>query len=174
MKKVCAMVCVLVFLILGSACAKSNTTEGTSNLLPTAGREDDNVMQSNCLVYVNGIDITSKSKITWCHEDNYAVLPFTIILEELGAKVEWINDAKVIIVLSEKQYILDTVQHTLVEEGKTMNMIEPPPGTLHFPYYQCADGEFFIDSDCAKYFLHSIGATVAVDYKALIININSV
>ncbi len=94
-------------------------------------------------------------------------------MRELGAKTEWQSKTTVKITFDEKDYFLDTEKGSLVEAGKTFNVLTVAPGSKHGTFYQVVGDEFVIDSDSAELLLVNImGAKISIDYDERIVNIS--
>lgn len=134
---------------------------------------DDNMDAAYKLV-VKGKEIAVSNHIKLNYEHQYAELPLTAIMKELGARVEWQSKTTAKITFNGKDFILDTTKGSLVEMGKTFNVLVVAPGSKHGTFYRVVNNEFIIDSDSAKLLLINImGVKISVDYDYRIVNINT-
>ncbi len=97
--------------------------------------------ESNCRLVVNGKDITSENYVMLTQDDVY--LPFTAILEALGAELLWQSDTTAKISFDGKKYLLTTTDCSLIEEGGDFNFLLIPPGGIH--RYWTIENEFIVD-----------------------------
>ena len=98
-------------------------------------------IEANCRLVVNGEDITSGNYVMITQDDVY--LPFTAILEALGAEVLWQSDTTAKISYDGKKYLLTTTDCSLIEEGGDFNFLLIPPGGIH--RYWTIENEFVVD-----------------------------
>jgi hypothetical protein len=156
-----------------STTASSNPIDGGSTASPTTNNTgDDKNMDNNCKLIVKGKDITSGNHVSLNYENRYAELPLTVVMKELGAKVEWQGQTTAKITFGGKDYTLDTIKGTLVEVGGTFNVLMVAPGTTHGIFYQVIGEEFIIDSDSAKMLIiNMMGAKISIDYDKKIVSI---
>ena len=141
-------------------------SEKTTNL----GEEN---IDNTCKLIVKGKEMAATHHIQLNYEYRYAELPLTVIMRELGAKTEWQSKTTVKITFDEKDYFLDTEKGSLVEAGKTFNILTVAPGSKHGTFYQVVGDEFVIDSDSAVLLLVNImGAKISIDYDERIVNIS--
>ena len=117
-------------------------------------------------------EIATESKIELNYELRYAELPLIAIIKELGAKVEWQSKTIAKATIQERNYFLDTVKGTLVEEGNGFNLLTVAPGSKHGAVYRASGDEFIVDSDTAKLLLvNKMGAKININYEDKIVSI---
>lgn len=104
-------------------------------------------MKSSLLV--NGKEITNENVII----HNEYVAPFLKVLNSLGADIKWLGNNNVKITLHDKKYILNFDDLTLIEEGKTANLLVIPPEI----YYHFTLDDILIDSRTLLDILGRIG-----------------
>ncbi len=173
---------ILICIILLSFVSCSNTTsvKSPTNAVPASSTNqttldtgDDEVID-NCTLIVNGKDITKGNYARINHTKHYSEIPFTAVIQELGAKVEWENDTKATITFDENKYLLDITEGTLVKkwDSHKLNLITPAPGQNHERVSKVVGNELIVDDSSSLYFFFVImRATVKVDYDKNIINI---
>lgn len=175
--------CIILCIAAGCTENKSSTlptdnsfmtpaTDGASTTSPTqsaitTNRGDDEV--NDCKLMVNGKDITSGNYVKL--NEYYADLPFTEVMEALGAKVEWQNKTTAKITYVGQDYILDTTKCSLIEVGGTFNIISTPPGSTR--HYQVVGDEFILDNVTMKGAFQLMGTSIKINinYDDKIVNI---
>lgn len=115
----------------------------------------------NCRLKVNGNDIINSKNIKLYN--NYADLPFTLICDALGAKVDWENEIFVKIILNGKTYELDAVNCRLCRKNDGNDLFDLISGDS--PYYKyLSGGEFYADSNTVECVLHDMGENVEISF----------
>ncbi len=150
--------------------SSTSTTQKTTEYIG-----DDNV-SDNCTLIINGKDITNGNYVRINHAKHYAEIPFTTVIQELGAKVEWKDDSKAVVKYDGRKYILNTNEGTLVEkwDKHKLNQIMPAGGQQHKVVCKVVDNELIVDSNSSRYFIFVVmGANMKVDYNKNAVNIES-
>lgn len=128
---------------------------------PTTSTED-NTMNNNCTLVVNGRDITDGVYV-YLNTDNYDVeIPLTAVMKELGANVEWKDEHTVAIEHNGDEVVID-----ITEEAFGIPL---PPGATHYAR-NIVDGEIIIDSTSVNGLIRWMGAYVRIDYENRIVEI---
>ncbi len=113
------------------------------------------------VLLVNGKDIAPEYYVNFDKIKNYTLLPFTAILEELGATTQWQTDTTAIITLNGVKYNLDAEKCTLKADGSDVNLLvaleneEELPGDI--PMFTIYDGEFVLDNYTTQGALKALG-----------------
>ena len=107
------------------------------------------------VLVVNGIRTTQVETKLY---KTYAVVPLVEVLKALDLPVE--GDAeKVTVSISNKTFVLNVTEARFSEEGKTSNLLQPPPGIR--TYYCCAEnGDVFLDTVTLKNALFLAGLNI--------------
>ena len=143
-----------------------------AHLEATSSSEGNNNTDGKCRLVVRGKDITTGNYVQLNTEYRYAELPFTAVMEGLGANVTWESDTIATIAIEGRNYILDMAKGTLVEEGGTFNIFVVSPGSRHSTSYQVIGNEFVIDSDSVTMLLNGrIGVRVIIDFEKELVEI---
>ena len=91
----------------------------------------------------------------------YVLLPFTAIMAQLGADVQWNSNQIAQIRCNGKTYTLNTQAVSLIEVGTDLNCIIPTPGDkLHA---QAMDKELMLDHSTVKTVALMLGIPIIVD-----------
>lgn len=91
----------------------------------------------------------------------YVLLPFTAIMTQLGADVQWNSNQIAQIRCNGKTYTLNTQAVSLIEVGTDLNCIIPTPGDkLHA---QAMDKELMLDHSTVKTVALMLGIPIIVD-----------
>ena len=91
-------------------------------------------------------------------------------MKTLGAKVEWNGDKTSIqIECNNKEYILNTTNHTLIERGNNNLIIAPIAGGQTI--FKIIGNELVIDDNSMSQYVKLMGAKINIDYEKSIINI---
>jgi hypothetical protein len=114
--------CTANFLTDNISSASSTQSENTTDRANSIGGND-------CRLIVNGKDITAGNYVVLNQED--AELPFTAIMKELGAKIDWKNKTQGLMFFNHKIYILDTENCSLLDKEKGWDCLLTPPGGFH-------------------------------------------
>ena len=122
------------------------------------------------ILLVNGKDIAPEYYVNFDAIKNYTLLPFTAILEELGATVKWQTDTTAVITLNGVKYNLDAEKCTLKEDGTEHNLLvaleneEALP--IDIPMFKTYNGEFILDNYTTQGALKALGFNhkVTVNY----------
>ena len=117
---------------------------------------------------VNGVALAEPVKIYAGTKDYSpeAVVPLIAVLKSLGAEIAWRDDRIADITIEEKQYVFDLEEFSLVEEGKTLNLISVPPGGSYI--YETGEKELFLSAGTmsAAFHLMELPVVSHVDYEA--------
>lgn len=124
----------------------------------TTNTAKNSTTRNNSFV-VNGKQKASDNVIF--HED-YVELPLTEVLDGFGAIVEWIDNNTANITYLDKVYVLSLQDMSLIEKGKTWNLLDCPPGSTH---YHCnVNGkEVFLDNYTIKVVMYLMGKYINVN-----------
>lgn len=138
---ICLLLCIILYTIAGCTNNVSSTLPIDDASTPSATQSEtttyveNDKMNNYCTLMVNGNDITAGNHVRLNYEHRYAELPLTVVVKELGAKVEWEDKTKAKITFGGKDYILDTTKGSLVESGSTFNVLMVAPGSNHSVFY---------------------------------------
>lgn len=102
-------------------------------------------------------------KITDLFSDEYyysAKLPLTEVLISLGMTVEWVTDNTANLTYEGKEYVLNLANVSLIEKGKTFNLLLPAPGDHRF--HTVLNRELLLDTNTIRNALHEIGVKIHV------------
>lgn len=168
MKQIFLCGLIIILCVVISSCNSCPTTTTSNN---NSSSKENQEMNNEFKLYVNGSDISSENYVFINCQEKYAKLPLISIIRSLGCEVKWYNNNKVTIGLGDDIYTLNPTKKTLKKKGDNFNIIALPPGTNHKGYYQIYKNEFIIDSDSMRYFINLLGAKIDIDYNAGIINI---
>ena len=136
-------------------------TEAYSSIIRTQEPVKDDEM--NCILLIDGKDITKGNYVKINHDVWNAELPLLAILNELGAEVSWVCENVVKIKFVDKTLEIDVAE---VNFG-----ISLPPGTKN-GIRKFIDKEVILDDSSARVVLsHFAGASVRVDFDKSIIYI---
>lgn len=95
----------------------------------------------------------------------YALIPLTAVIKELGADVEWMSDTVARIRWNDKMYTLNTLEVSLLEDGRDLNLIIPTPGgRVHSQAIGC---ELLLDDVSVKTVALMLGTTIKVNVDYL-------
>lgn len=124
---------------------------------------------------INGVALNNPVKIL-AGDKNHAdgaELPLIEVLECLGAEVIWHNNFIADIIVKEKHYVFNMEEISLVEDGKTFNLLEAPPGGTSC--YKVMDKELLLSDNimASAFYLMDIRVIVHVDYKAATVTISN-
>lgn len=120
---------------------------------------------NNCKLIVNGKDITDKVYVMIDSKTESDEVPFTSIVKELGATVEWKNENVVSIEYDGIVVDIDTSKEWFGEPC--------PPGTPKCTR-RVVNGELIFDSDSIRGYLKNwFNASITVDYDQAIITVES-
>jgi len=108
---------------------------------------------------INGVEIAQENVMIY---SNYAELPLTKVMENLGMKVDWVDSDTAEITYEDKKYILTLSKVLLVEVGDkdNFNFIMPPPGGHQT--YTVLEQELLLDSGTIKSAMFLMGRDVAI------------
>ena len=123
-------------------------------------------------LFVNGKEVTVKNPIKIYFD--YAELPLTTVLENLGGNVKWQNDNIATISFKGKKYKLDMEKISVIKVGRKLdNLIMPITGGYRF--YETVDRELILDSNMIQQVLKQMGAeiSIAIDRSQFVVLINS-
>ncbi|MBQ3085155.1 MAG: hypothetical protein IJC46_06880 [Clostridia bacterium] len=92
---------------------------------------------------------------------DYADVPLSPVLKEMGATFSWEDDEKAIVFANGKRYLLDYASGTLYEEGNDKeNLLSSMDGGYCFVY--SSEGELFVDSNTLSFVLKELDYTVTI------------
>lgn len=152
--------------------SSTQSTEGSSDYEKTTNSRGD-IMDDACRLIVNGKEL-GDVYLKLSYEYRYAELPLTLIMEELGATVEWNDKTTATVTFDNKEYTLDATKGSLVEKGSTFNVLVAAPGSKHGVFYRVVEDEFFIDSDSAKLLLINVmRAKMSIHYDNRVVDIGN-
>lgn len=129
-------------------------------------------IETNSTILVHGVDLPSSCVSHIFHSEHYAALPFTAIMEALGAVVEMKEDATAIITYKGNDYILDIKEPSLINTNDNDDYMMGLGGNTHPPYFGYTGTEFMIDSDYLRYILSKWNLTLNIDYDNSIVVID--
>lgn len=134
-------------------------------------KKDPVPSQSGTLVVNNGTAITEYVVIHFKENANYADLPVTEVLKNLGMTVNWVDSDTAEVVSNDKKYTLNLPKVSLVEFGQDFNLLLPTPGGIRS--YKILGQELILDSNTIKSALYQMGEkiNIDIDHNKLIINI---
>ena len=122
---------------------------------------------------MRGKDITAGNHVILNnYEYRYAAeLPLTAVMKELGAKVEWQNNATAEITFGGKEYALNTTACTLIEVESGRGFIYPIGGGYSFR--EVINNEFVVDgATMTSVVVNMMGAKISIDYDKKIVKID--
>ena len=127
--------------------------------------------QRGILIINNKTNVTENIVIHFEKNANYADLPLTEVIKNLGMTVDWIDKNTAEIVCKDKKYSLNLSKVSLVEFEQNYNLLSPVPGGKRS--YEILDKELILDSCTMKSALHQMGVKVdiVIDYNELIVYI---
>ena len=173
--KLCVCLLLIILSCLFISCSNNAAQNNTAaNIMQTAplsqGTFSVSTPRSNCMLIVNGKDITNGNYVRIDKEQT--ALPFTAIMEALGSRVTWLNQTTAIIIFRNKSYILNTSDCTLVETGGKTNFLSAPPGGIR--HYKMEGNEFILDycTMAGAFQLMKAEVEIKIDYDDNIITIN--
>ena len=137
----------------------SQSVESTSQSTQTNTGESQ--MNNNCKLIVNGEDITTRVYVNINFEHRYVELPFTAVIQALGAEVEWQNQTIAKVSYSNKNYFLDTTKYSFVEDGKSLNLMSTPPGGIRWCHV--AGDEFILDDGTMSGVFQLMGTSIRIN-----------
>ena len=120
-------------------------------------------------LFVNGENITKDNYVKVNYSGAY--IPFRVVMESLGAKVDWDAEKNVVLLsCNDEEYVFDPDSLYMTERGKQDNILLLPPGG----YYYCKiiDDRTIMNSDAMEVCVGLMGAKISVDYKNLTVEIN--
>ena len=117
--------------------------------------------QSGILIVNNETTITENVVIHLKENANYADLPLTEVLKNLGMTVDWVDDDTAEITYSDKKYALNLSEVSLVEFEQDFNLLLPPPEGNRS--CKILDGELILDSNTIKSALYQMGEKINID-----------
>ena len=110
------------------------------------------------LLKMNGVNITSKNVMI---HRNYAELPLTEVMKNLGMNIYWIDRTTAEITYKDKLYTLNLSEVSLTEVGQNSNILLPPPGGNRC--YTVLEKELILDSNTIKSTLYQMGIKINID-----------
>lgn len=117
-------------------------------------------------LFVDGKEVTGDFSIYLRMEASpypYMEVPILAILKELGAEIEWTDEAFANIFFEDEVYIFDGISHSIVLEGHEHNIIGPLPGGISFPEnYRFTGSDLIIDSGAAETTCFLMGHRVSI------------
>ncbi|MCI8526875.1 MAG: hypothetical protein HFF17_13380 [Oscillospiraceae bacterium] len=144
----------------------------------TEPMEDENDMVSQYRLFVNGKDITNGRSIQkecehistipgvmWEHDSCYIMLPYISILEELGAKIDWVSAEIATVKFCDSEYILNIAEGSMrlagdTEDDITGNYIRAGYGGLR--HFRMEHGEFLLDHATVNCSFQIMGTDIRV------------
>lgn len=152
--------------------ANDITTHSDNTLITNSNGflEGNDSVEESYYLNVNGTTVIT-SNMYFNNSPRCAMLPFTTVMNALGATTEWENASVARIMFREKEYILNTSEKQLVESGQSANYIIPTPGSK--VYCQVIENEFLLDHLTFKTSLLMMGLpiTINVDYDTYTVEI---
>ena len=144
----CIFFCVLLLLIL----------LGITKLTP---KKKNGTMIIDGTVVTNGDIVFIKSVNKQCVQ-----IPLLVVLEKAGFDTIIKSPHEILIIYKDVKYVLDFNLKTLVEEGKTNNLLVPPPGSNTYICIFTTD-DVLIDHFTLKslFFLMNTHFSIDVDYN---------
>lgn len=96
-----------------------------------------------------------------------AELPFLYIFEELGGKVEWVNDDVAKLSYNNRRYTLTLSEDSLMEEGEFRNLLRMTAFGSKIYCYKQTKGDVVLDNWSVDRILNHMGMEleVSVDYS---------
>lgn len=137
----------------------TQSVESPSQPTPTSTGEIQ--MNNSYKLIVNGKDITAGVYININFEHRYVELPFTAVMQALGAEVEWQNQTTAKVSYSGKNYFLDTTKCSFVEDGKSLNLMSTPPGGIR--RHQVVGDEFVLDDGTMSGVFQLMGVSIRIN-----------
>ena len=108
-------------------------------------------------VLVYDEDVSSKVYVKEHIENGVTFVELSIfpILKEMGGEVKWKNETQAVITFGERNFILDTENNTLCEEGEgyRFNYLFGPPGGDHRDIYYLNGKQYITDDLILHVFL---------------------
>lgn len=92
---------------------------------------------------------------------NYAELPLTEVMKNLGMNIYWIDRTTAEITYKDKLYTLNLSEVSLTEVGQNSNILLPPPGGNRC--YTVLEKELILDSNTIKSTLYQMGIKINID-----------
>ncbi len=130
----------------------------------------------NCKLIVLGKDITEETKVFIHKDKGYAELPFTAILEELGATVDR-NRSKTdfFIFYGSDEYKLVGLGCVLYLNSGLENWLQFPSGEYYSGFQgEVKGGEFMVNHRLTGLIFERFGVTCIVDYDTMTIEIKKI
>lgn len=104
-------------------------------------------------------------------EYGYLELPLLAIMKELGAEVEWLDEAIVKLTFDNNNYYFDTENGILKKNDWPGNILYEYCGGGHPPYYKVVDDEVIVDNRSANWLIiNEMRATLSWDKGVLTIS----
>lgn len=180
MKKIIAVLLVVVILIMATGCGAEKQNQPTTIEKTPVTYELD---EKNGSLFVNDIDLTEKSYVYVDSDKKYAKLPLLDICEVLGADISK-NGDNFNIVFTDEAYELVPSQNRLSIVNQRSNYIQDPDPIIN-PYaenvedkrpvyYQQTEDDFLVDSSAIEQFLFLRNAELQIDYDEKTVKITSV
>ena len=138
----------------------SSTLESNTN-----GSSDsmNNIQKSNCKLIVNGRDITDSAYVFLHADIQDAEIPLTTVLKELGAHVQWSDNANVIITYDGRSCSFDT---SLYDYG-----LPQAPGS-RFYIRRIVGNEVIMDlTSVTGFIVHWFNKQIIINYEDGVIEI---
>ena len=129
---------------------------------------------------VNGKDISSKGYVYVGKvysepgkiEGEYALIPFTTVIEQLGGVVSWNDEITATIEFNGNSYDLDTKENTLSGNGFSF-WFGPNFGYLPINYFQLIDGIYITSNQIISSFLKENGYYISFDVDKKTVEIDN-
>ena len=96
--------------------------------------------------------------------EDLAVLPLIRILDELGATINSIDGNELKIIYDNRAFFLNEENQTLIEEGSTINLLMPAPGSKCF-ICKVSNDDILMDDLSLKITLQCMGINVHVHHR---------
>lgn len=127
--------------------------------------EDKNI--DDYKLIVDDKNITEGNKVIFHKLPDYTLLPFTAVLETLGAEIEWTDEETAEVLFNGKNYIFVKKELSLIDiqDEYGINLMDPLPGGILRT--EISDDELLLDSTTFRWIIKEMGMDVLidVDYK---------
>ena len=119
--------------------------------------------KNGILVINDKVTITRSVTIHTKKGKTYADLPLIEVLLGIGMSVDWVDDNIAYITYKDKKYVMNLAEASIIENGKSFNLISPPPGGKRS--CKVIDRELLLDSDTFQSFIYLIGETISICFS---------
>lgn len=120
--------------------------------------EEDSYRQASLIVNSSLVD----TEINIC--EDLAVLPLIRILDELGATINSVDGNELKVIYDNRAFLLNVENQTLIEEGNTINLLMPVPGSKCF-ICKVSNDDILMDDLSLKITLQCMGINVYVHHR---------